>query len=153
VESENVGNPFNTYWMSLGRLVGTETEPNGSVTANGETLTNLNPTGANPLGIGEARDASLATETDTDVYTFEGTKGQIIVADVNATVSGQPDGLLALFRQGVAEPLRVVDDTNTQDPTIEFEIQETGTYYLVFVPYTTSTQKSKGDYRISLSAY
>ncbi len=152
VDDENGGNPFNAYWVSLSRVVGTESEPNGTATISGEKASNIDFTGANPLAIGEARDAAIDPESDVDIYSFTGTKGQKIVGDVNATVSGKPDGAMSLYQAGNPVALSAVDDTNTQDPTVEYTLPADGTYYLVFSAYTTSTQKSKGAYRISVDA-
>ncbi len=152
VADEGTGNPFNVYSVSLSRVVGTETEPNGSAKVSGEKFSNIDFTGANPLGIGEARDAAISPVGDVDIYTFQGTKGQSIVADVNATESGKPDGVLSLYQAGNPDALQAIDDTNTQDPTVEYDLKATGTYYLVFAAYTSTTQSSAGNYRISLDA-
>ncbi|WP_424950408.1 S8 family serine peptidase [Deinococcus sp.] len=151
-ESASGGNPFNTYWVSLSRLTGKETEPNGTATVTGEKFSNLDFTGANPLALGQALDAAIDPLGDVDIYTFTGTAKQKIVADINATVSGKPDGVLSLYQAGNPTALAAIDDTNTSDPTVEYTLPANGTYYLVMAAYTTSTQKSSGNYRISLNA-
>ena len=151
VDSVNTGNPFDTYWVSLSKLSGSETEPNGTGTAAGTVFSNLNFAGANALGIGQALNAAIKPASDIDIYTFTGTKGQNIVADINATVSGEPDTVMALYKAGSTAPLQAVDDTNTQDATVDYTLEEDGTYYLAVAAYTDSRQSSEGDYRISLT--
>lgn len=152
VTDENGGNPFNAYAISLSRLVGKESEPNGSATVNGEKFSNLVFTGANALGFGEAKDAAIDPEGDVDIYTFTGTGGQKIVADINAAESGKPDGVMSLYQAGDPVALQAIDDTNTQDPTVEYTLKASGTYYLVVSAFTSSRGTSKGSYRVSLNA-
>ena len=152
VADEGTGNPFNVYSVSLSRVVGTETEPNGSAKVSNEKFSNIDFTGANALGFGEARDAAISPSGDVDIYTFQGTKGQSIVADINATESSKPDGVMSLYLAGNPTALAAIDDTNTTDPTVEYDLDTTGTYYLVFAAYTSTTQSSSGTYRISLDA-
>ena len=152
IDDENGGNPFNAYWVSLSRLVGKEAEPNGTATVTGEKFSNIDFTGANALGFGEAKDAAIDPESDVDIYTFTGTAGQKIVADINAAESGKPDGVMSLYQAGNPVALQVIDDTNTSDPTVEYTLKADGTYYLVVAAYTDARQKSKGNYRISLDA-
>ena len=152
VTDKTGGTPFNAYFVSLSRLVGKESEPNGTATVNGEKFSNIDFTGANPLAIGQALDASISPANDVDIYTFTGTAGQKIVADINATESGKPDGVMSLYQAGNPVALAVIDDTNTQDPTVEYTLTASGTYYLVMAAYTTGTQASSGNYRISLNA-
>ncbi len=152
VTDETAGNPFNTYTVSLSRLTGKESEPNGSATVNGEKFSKIDFTGANPIVVGQALDAAIDPVGDVDIYTFTGTAGQKIMADINATVSGKPDGVLSLYQAGNPTALAAIDDTNTQDPTVEYTLPADGTYYLTMAAYTSSTQKSSGNYRISLDA-
>ncbi len=150
VEGQNTGNPFNTYWVGLTKLVGSETEPNGSATASGETFSKVNFAGANTLEIGQARDATLSSASDVDIYTFTGEAGQSILADVNTKVGGAPDTVLGLFSAD-GTLLATNDDTNTQDSTVEYTLDTSGKYYLAVAPFTSDRGGSQGDYRISLT--
>jgi len=152
VKDEMGGNPFNAYWLALTRLTGSESEPNGSGKINGEKFSDLDFTGANALNIGEAKDAAISPATDVDVYTFTGKAGQSILADINAAESGKPDGVMSLYQAGNPVALSAVDDTNTQDPTVEYVLPADGVYYLTVGAYTSSTQSSAGSYRVSLAA-
>ncbi|MFC4456457.1 S8 family serine peptidase [Deinococcus sonorensis] len=153
VDDQNGGTPVNSYWVSLSKRAGSETEPNGSGTVKGAAFSNVDFSKANVLGMGQALDASIGTASDVDVYTFNGTTGQQIVADINASVSGKPDTVMALYRKGTGTAPTLItgnDDSTSTDSTIEAKLPSNDTYYLVVGAFTNSTQSSSGDYRISL---
>ncbi|WP_407569378.1 S8 family serine peptidase [Deinococcus altitudinis] len=152
VNDKTGGTPFNAYFVSLSRLVGKESEPNGSATVTGEKFGNIDFSKANPLAIGQALDAAIDPANDVDIYTFTGVAGQNIVADMNAVTTSKPDGVMSLYQAGNPVALSAIDDTNTTDPTVEYSLPANGTYYLVVASYTTTTQASSGPYRVSLNA-
>ena len=150
VDDEGAGSPFNLYWLGLSRVAGSETEPNGSATVSGDVFSKLDFSGANALEVGQALDASLAPGGDVDIYTFTGKAGQNIVADINTSVSGSPDTVMALYQEGNPTPLSSNDDTNTQDSTVLATLPADGKYYVVVSSYQGGGQSSDGDYRVSL---
>lgn len=153
VDGVNTGNAFNTYWVALTKDNGKETEPNGSGTVADDVFSGLDFSKANALPIGSSLAATLDTNTDIDIYSFEGSKGDSILADINTSVGGSPDTILALFDSS-GKLLTSNDDTKTQDSTLNgYALPADGKYYLAVAAYTSSSQKSKGDYRISLAKY
>lgn len=150
VEGKNAGNAFNQYIFSLTQSKGTETEPNGTGRITDETFTGLDFTQANALPIGTSLAATLSSNTDIDLYTFNGVAGDKIVADLNASVGGAPDTVLALF-DVAGKLLASNDDTTSQDSTLNgIALPADGKYYLAVGSFNA---ENKGDYRISLAKY
>lgn len=150
VEGLNTGNAFNTYWVALTQDKGSESEPNGTGKVTNDKFSGLDFTQANALPIGTSLAATLSSNSDIDIYTFDGTKGDKILADINAKVGGAPDTVLALF-DSAGKLLTSNDDTTTQDSTINgFALPADGKYYLAVGSYNSG---NKGDYRISLAKF
>ncbi|MBB6098939.1 hypothetical protein HNR42_002374 [Deinobacterium chartae] len=150
VESENAGNPFNTYTVSLTRQVAfNETEPNGSATISGGNFSNLNTTGAQDLQVGTSLDASLGANNDVDVYRISGNAGQRLLVDLNVASAGKPDTLLAVFDAN-GNVIALNDDANNQDSTLDLTLPGTGTYYVAVGAYGAG---SSGAYRLSVASY
>ncbi|MFC4426464.1 S8 family serine peptidase [Deinococcus navajonensis] len=68
---------------------------------------------------------------DVDYFSFQGTAGDTIQADVHArtTIGGTLDAFLVL-RDSTGKKLTFNDDFNGQDSSVTFKLPATGTYYL-----------------------
>lgn len=149
IDSVNSGNAFDTYWVSLTQDMGSETEPNGSATIVKDKFSNLNFGQANSLPIGTSLAATLSSKTDVDIYSFDGKAGDLISADIDAAVSGQPDTLMGIYDSS-GKLLASDDDSNTQDSTVITKLPADGKYYVVVGAFDAT---SSGDYRVSLAKY
>ncbi|ADV68821.1 S8 family serine peptidase [Deinococcus maricopensis] len=152
VTSDSAGNPFNTYWVSLSRLVGQETEPNGTGTITDDVFANLDLSATNTLNVGETRDGALSAGTDVDIYAFSGTAGQKLLADINTEIGGDPDTILAIVDAN-GKTLASNDDTKSQDSTVQYTLTAAGQYYLVVGNYGGQNPEgqSNGKYRVTLT--
>ncbi len=122
------GSPGARYALNLGTVicaaVGTEREPNDAPASAA-----LIPVGDSGTGELCAHDANPAG--DVDYWAFTGQAGTTIHLDVDAADRGIffVDPAIALFASDGTTRLAFDDDANGPDPSLEFSIITTGTYY------------------------
>lgn len=110
--------------ISAGKLVA-ESEPNDSLRK------------AQPFKIGTTIQASIAQPKDVDVYEFQGTAGQVIVADIYADRIGSPcDSQLTLFDSS-GQIVKTADDSpGSRDATLKATLPRDDTYRIVVIEAT-----------------
>ena len=89
---------------------------------------------AQPVKIGTTIQASITQPKDVDVYEFQGTAGQVIVADVSADRIGSPcDSQLTLFDSS-GQIVRIADDSpGSCDAILKATLPRDDTYRIVVI--------------------
>jgi hypothetical protein len=103
-----------------------------------ENTTNHTPASATAIYYGANISASICPPGDVDYYTFQGTKGDVLLADIDAQSLTPPsplDSVLTLFlgpdtRSVVAENDNEAPDGSNKDSYMRYTLPATGTYYL-----------------------
>ena len=110
--------------ISGGNLIA-ESEPNDSLRK------------AQPITIGTTIQALISQPKDVDVYEFQGTAGQILVADVSADRIGSPcDSQLTLFDSS-GQILKIADDSpGSCDAILKATLPRNDTYRIVVLEAT-----------------
>jgi len=104
----------------------------GSGTCNDPYEPNDTPGQATPVGYGTAlADPDICPEGDVDYYSFAGSAGDPIVADIDAQAIGSfLDSYLYLYDTDGVTELAYNDDYDGLDSHIEYVLPADGTYYL-----------------------
>lgn len=107
----------------------------GKLFAESEPNDNLRK--AQPIKIGTTIQASIAQPKDVDVYEFQGTAGQVIVADVSAGRIGSPcDSQLTLFDSS-GQIVKIADDSpGSRDAILKATLPRDDTYRVVVLEAT-----------------
>lgn len=107
----------------------------GKLFAESEPNDNLRK--AQPIKIGTTIQASIAQPKDVDVYEFQGTAGQVIVADVSADRLGSPcDSQLTLFDSS-GQIVKIADDSpGSRDAILKATLPRDDTYRVVVLEAT-----------------
>lgn len=134
VLSENLSNnPFDGYALDIARLVGQETEPNGSADVSSTNITNIDFTQAQDLVVGSAIVATLDFG-DADIFRLSLAANTVLVADTETENSGEPDTLIALYDEN-GNLLALNDDYTGRESRLLYSAEQDGTYYLVVVAW------------------
>jgi hypothetical protein len=125
VSSENgTSERFRIPVISGGNLIA-ESEPNDSLRK------------AQPFKLGTTIQALISQPKDVDVYEFQGTAGQVLVADVSADRIGSPcDSQLTLFDSS-GQILKIADDSpGSCDAILKATLPRDDTYRIVVLEAT-----------------
>ena len=108
-----------------GGLLVAESEPNDALRK------------AQPILLGTTIQGLISQPKDVDVYEFQGTVGQILLAEVTADRIGSPcDSQLTLF-DSAGQILKIADDSpETSDAILKFTLPRDGTYRIVMLEAT-----------------
>lgn len=145
VTDEGVGGAFNTYLLGVTQWKGVAPEQNEAGRVSGETFSGVDWTKATAAAVGEAYEATLATNADVDTFRLSARADQTLAIDTLAHGSGSPDLVLGLFNaQG--QLLASNDDFTSQDSLVTFKVPSDGEYFVAAASYNG---ESKGTYTIS----
>jgi hypothetical protein len=100
-----------------------------------EAEPNDDPVDATPVTVGSAMVGSLDVIGDLDYYAFSGTKGDILILDVDSdeTLETPPDSTFdptVFIVDAVNDTIVENDDTDHYDPYLFFVLPETGDYFI-----------------------
>ena len=130
-EVSGSNSPFNLYELDIATVIGNETEPNGSATVSGTTISDVDFTAAQKIALGSALNAAIGpTATDTDIFAVDLTAGTTVVADVETTASGAPDTIMGLY-DAAGTLVAFNDDYTGRESRVSYTAAQSGTFYVV----------------------
>ncbi|MEZ4630787.1 MAG: S8 family serine peptidase [Deinococcales bacterium] len=141
-------NPTYQYALDIAEVIGSENEPNGSATA-GDGISSVDFSVTEQILLGTALNASLGSNTDTDIFAIALEAGTTVVIDLETATNGEPDTMLGLYdEQGNQISFSDDYDAGADESRITADIDTTGMYYAVVVSWRAS---NSGDYGISFT--
>ncbi|GEM88597.1 S8 family serine peptidase [Oceanithermus desulfurans] len=152
IQDANGGSsPFNAYALDIASPLVSETEPNGSATVSGTTISNVDTASAQTVALGTVVSASIDPDGDDDIFAVTLTAGTTLVADVEAYASGAPDTMLAVYDSN-GDQVAFNDDFTGRESRLEFTPGTSGTYYVLVTAWDGDAGGSTtGDYVLSLT--
>jgi hypothetical protein len=118
----------------------------------GEDEPNNSPSQAIPISYGDSENGAICPPGDYDYYTFTGSSGDRLVADVDAKTKGSSlDSILFLIDEDGSSVLAEHDDEVLgirQDPHLGYVLPRDGIYYLLLRAW--DNPQGLGDYSLRL---
>ncbi len=135
------------YAIDIASPIIEELEPNGSASVSGTTISNVDFAAAQSVALGSAINASISTETDTDIFAVNVSAGTTLVADVEAFESSEPDTMIGIYDEAGTQ-VAFNDDFTGRESRVSYTAETDGILYVVVVSWDVATT---GDYGLTLT--